>query len=192
MPFCPQCFTEYVEGVAQCSDCLVPLEAGKPVFCSKCEEPVRASDRFCDHCGVLLLPDTVADRPECAEHPDTAAIGGCIICGKPVCSECANEIEGKFFCENDSHHDLHQDYAVVYRSSAEYEAQMIRANLENSGIDVRIFDQHGHIYFVDIGEMALVNVLVRKDQIDRATEIVKAILSAAPLEDDADPTEGRE
>ena len=187
MPFCPQCFAEYVEGVAECSDCRVPLMEGKPMHCPRCEEPVLPTDTFCDHCGVLQPAKNTEKGPECATHPELAAIAGCIICGKPVCAECANEIEGKYFCDNDSHHELHQDYVVVYRSSAEYEAEMIRANLENAGIDVQLFDQHGHIYFVDIGEMALVSVMVRKDEIEHATEIVNAILSGPPLEDDVDP-----
>ncbi|MBI5648686.1 MAG: DUF2007 domain-containing protein [Ignavibacteriae bacterium] len=188
MSYCPQCFTEYVEGVAECSDCHVPLEDGPLVHCKKCEEPVPATDTFCDHCGVLLLDAETDETPECAEHPDSPAMAGCIMCGKPVCSECANEIEGKYFCNNDTHYTLHQDYAVVYRSSAEYEAEMIRANLESAGIDTQLFDQHGHVYFVDIGEMALVSVYVRKDEIERAGEIVQAILNSPPLEDDVDPT----
>jgi hypothetical protein len=28
--YCPRCYTEYVEGTAQCEDCCVPLQPGEP------------------------------------------------------------------------------------------------------------------------------------------------------------------
>ena len=30
MPYCPQCYTEYVEGTADCEDCQVALQPGEP------------------------------------------------------------------------------------------------------------------------------------------------------------------
>lgn len=30
MPYCPRCFTEYVEGSVECEDCRVPLQPGPP------------------------------------------------------------------------------------------------------------------------------------------------------------------
>ena len=187
MPFCPQCFTEYQPGIAECDDCHVPLLEGTQSFCPKCEEPVSPGDSFCDHCGILLLQGDEDTMPDCAVHPDRPAVAGCVVCGKPVCDECGTELEGKVFCDDDSHVNVHQDFAVAYRTSAEYEAEMVKANLESAGITVKLFDQHGHIYFVDIGGMALVNVMVPKDQLERAKEITDAILASAPLEDDATP-----
>ena len=187
MPYCPRCFTEYQEGVVQCSDCFLTLVEGTPSFCPKCEEPVNAGDSFCDHCGILLLDDAGDSMPDCAVHPDRPAVGGCVVCGKPVCDECGNEIEGKIFCDDDSHVDVHQDYAVAYRSSAGYEAEMVKSNLESAGIPVKLFDQHGHVYFVDIGSMALVHVLVPKEQHAKALEIIAAILASSPLEEDERP-----
>ncbi|MDH7515623.1 MAG: DUF2007 domain-containing protein [Bacteroidota bacterium] len=192
MPYCPQCLTEYEAGVETCADCGVPLVEGNPLFCPKCEEPVAENDTFCDHCGVLLLEEDDEKRPECAVHPDRPAIGGCIVCGKPVCEECANEVEGKFFCDDDRHLDVHQDYLLVFRTSAIYEAEMVRANLESAGLDVQVFDQHGHIYFVDIGEMARVNVMVRKDQYDQAREIIASILSSPGTDEGEERGEGEE
>jgi len=180
MSFCPRCLTEYTEGAEICSDCKVPLVEGIPLFCTKCDEPVSESDTFCDHCGELLIEEDDERIPECAAHPDRPACGGCIVCGKPVCEECANEVEGKFFCDDDSHLVVYQDYVVGYRTNTDYEAEMFRANLESAGLDVRIFNQHGHIYFVDIGQMALVNVMVRKDQYQRAKEIVRSIAESSP------------
>lgn len=40
MSYCPDCFTEYVEGTAECMDCKVTLEPGSP--------PVRSSEETPD------------------------------------------------------------------------------------------------------------------------------------------------
>ena len=186
MSYCPQCFTEYEAAIAECSDCHVPLLEGTQPFCPKCNEPVLPSDAFCDHCGMLLLSEGDA-LPECAVHSDRSAIGGCVVCGKPVCDECANEVEGKIFCDDDSHINVHQDYAVAYSTSADWEAEMVKANLESAGVEVKFFNQHGHIYFVDLGTMAQVNVMVPKHQLARAQEIIEAVVSEPPLEDDVRP-----
>jgi len=30
MPYCPRCYTEYVEGTSDCEDCRIPLQPGSP------------------------------------------------------------------------------------------------------------------------------------------------------------------
>jgi TM2 domain-containing membrane protein YozV len=34
----------------------------------------------------------------CYVHPEKEAVGICTICGKPICSECAVEMQGKLVC----------------------------------------------------------------------------------------------
>lgn len=36
----------------------------------------------------------------CYVHPEKAAVGTCIGCGKFICSECLTEIKGKNYCKN--------------------------------------------------------------------------------------------
>ena len=45
MPYCPQCFAEYVEGTANCEDCATQLVSGSP--------PARVTESP----GTDLLPD---------------------------------------------------------------------------------------------------------------------------------------
>src|SRR5512143_3116659 len=162
MPYCPNGLTEYQDGVTECIDCHIPLVEGTPQFCPRCEEQVYDGDTFCDHCGILLPVSDEENLPECEKHPDRAAVGGCIVCGRPVCSECANEVEGKYFCDDDSHLNVHQDYVVAFSTALEYEADMIKANLDGAGIEALVFNQHDHVYFVNVGSLALVNVMVPK------------------------------
>ena len=38
---------------------------------------------------------------QCANHPQFAAAGMCIYCGKPFCKECLVDIKGKMYCRAD-------------------------------------------------------------------------------------------
>ena len=108
MSYCPNRLAEYEPSVTLCVDCMIPLEEGSPLYCPSCEEPVTAGDTFCDSCGVLLLAEDAENLPDCAVHPEVTAVGGCVVCGKPLCDECAREVEGKLFCDDDSHYNVHQ------------------------------------------------------------------------------------
>ncbi|HEY3353801.1 MAG TPA: hypothetical protein VGQ83_11175 [Polyangia bacterium] len=33
-------------------------------------------------------------RPQCAQHPEREAIGICIVCRRPICTECSTPIDG--------------------------------------------------------------------------------------------------
>jgi predicted amidophosphoribosyltransferase len=74
MPYCPQCHVEFQAGSTECSDCLIPLVEGTPLFCQNCKEFVRKDDTFCDNCGVIQDAIPAADRPECENHPDRTAV----------------------------------------------------------------------------------------------------------------------
>jgi hypothetical protein len=185
MPYCPDCFAEFQPGIAQCSDCGTPLVEGSPVFCPRCNDPVVPEDAFCSSCGILLVYGDDDALPECAAHPEVLAIGSCVVCGKPVCEECAREVDGRFFCDDDSHYDVHQGYVVAYTTATDYEAAMIKANLEGAGIGALIFNQHDHVYFTNMGSLAVVNVMVPKYQIEKANEIIALLSEESGEEDEA-------
>jgi putative signal transducing protein/double zinc ribbon protein len=178
MPYCPNCHTEYQPGFSTCSDCQVTLVEGKPLFCDYCSALVKESDVFCDSCGDLQELPEGKDRPECNTHHDVDAVAGCVICGKPICDDCAHFIDDVAYCEDDGHQRINQEYIVVYRTSTDYEAEMLRANLIGAGIDAVVFNQHDHVYFVNLGALAVVTVMVRKKDEERAVEIIKSILES--------------
>jgi hypothetical protein len=184
MPYCPQCHVEFQAGSTECSDCLIPLVEGTPLFCQNCKEFVRKDDTFCDNCGVIQDAIPAADRPECENHPDRTAVGGCVICGKPVCEECTTKHNGRIFCENDDHLSMHQGFVVAYTTSTDYEADMIKANLEGAGINAVVFNQHDHVYFTNMGALALVNIMVPRSQLDESRDVIAALLSEEGLAGD--------
>jgi general secretion pathway protein G len=38
----------------------------------------------------------------CERHPDRAAVAACVACGKAVCAECAEVVDGKYYCRGDA------------------------------------------------------------------------------------------
>ncbi len=183
MPYCPNCHVEYQPGIKECADCRIPLREGTPQFCPNCKEYVREDDTFCDNCGVLQPEIPADERPECENHPDRSAIGGCVICGKPVCEQCSTRHNGRIFCENDEHLNLHQGFVVAYTTSTDYEADMIKANLEGAGINAVVFNQHDHVYFTNMGSLAMVNIMVPRSQLEEARDVITALMSEEGLSD---------
>ncbi len=174
MPYCPECGAEYVKSATICPDCKLELTVGEPNYCFNCEEMLVKKADFCPHCGYLQV-DLLEDDEEimCEKHNSVEAVGICIICSKPICGDCAVERNSKLFCDNDEHIKMAEDWVVVFTTNTEYEAAMIKANLEGGGMPCLIFSQRDHAYFITIGDMAVVNVMVPKERLDEAQAYLK-------------------
>lgn len=179
MSYCPSCHTEYQPGFSTCADCGKALVPGTPRFCPHCKGFVTEDDTFCDTCGRIQQLPMRKDRPECSTHFDRDAVAGCVLCGKPLCAECVRTIDDISYCEDDSHYRINQEYTDVYKTSDDIEAQMLKANLEGAGIDAVVFNQHDHVYYVTMGMLAIVKVMVRRKDEKRAQEIIQDILSTS-------------
>jgi hypothetical protein len=175
MPICPKCKAEYEKGIKTCHDCNVDLEDIILVECHNCNESVNQIIGYCPHCGFALFEDEPEYKKECDNHPEASAIGVCVVCGKPVCDECARIDKKKIFCDNDEHVRIFEDWAVVFTCGAEYEAQMVKANVEMAGIECMVFSQKDNVFFTNIGDTAIINVMVPKEKINEAEEIIEQI-----------------
>lgn len=196
MPYCPTCYAEYQEGVLTCADDGTPLVEGTPHFCPHCDAFVEEPAIFCGNCGRLQpLPEGV-DKPECDNHPDRPAVGNCVLCGKPLCKEDIRKIDDAYYCEDDSHVRISQEYVAVYKTNTDYEADMLVANLQGAGIDAVAFNQHDHVYFVNLGALAVVKIMVQRKDAERAKEIIDSILtsdeSEEPEDENGQPESGDE
>ena len=171
MPYCPVCGYEYEEGIQICPDCNSPLEESNPIVCENCDELITERSIYCPNCGHIqfdLLPDD--EIIMCEVHSEVEAIGCCVICGKAVCADCAVEQNNRLFCNQDEHIKVAENWVVVFTTNLEYEAEMVRANLEGAGIPCLVFSQRDHAYGVAIGDMAIVNVMVQKENLKEAKE----------------------
>lgn len=175
MPLCPRCGDDYVTGAAVCPECGENLLLGNPRFCEYCDSQIDGEAEYCIHCGIVFEKEEETTTIECEIHAGVRAVGVCIVCGKPVCCECARYKKGKVFCDNDEHVKIYQNWAVVYSSSAEYEAEMVKANLELSGVKALVLSQVDHTYFIPMSRLAVVNVMVPKDQLSKAREVLKRL-----------------
>ncbi len=171
MSECPSCGYEYIESVEVCPECGILLAEMED--CSNCAERIQKSAEYCPYCGIIRVHP--GPGLECENHPDNPAIAVCIICGKAVCSICRKVKMNKTFCEDDKHAKVYENWVIAYTSATEYEAEMVKANLENAGIGCMIFNQQDHAYFLTVGSMARVNVMVPKNELAAATEIIDSI-----------------
>lgn len=94
--------------------------------------------------------------------------------GITVCPDCGIElINNEEFTENLT---TPEDYKVVYSTSAEYEAEMLKANLQGAGIEALIVPKKDR-NFPAVGDLAVIDLLVRKESFEEASQIIKDINS---------------
>ena len=80
--------------------------------CANCDNEVSEILDFCPYCGNLFLEDT-----KCVNHPESIAVGACLICEAPYCNDCGGYVNEKFLCSVHEHYEIYQGMAKVYGSS---------------------------------------------------------------------------
>lgn len=124
--------------------------------CPHCGQTVDAAEPSCPACGHLHT-----DQQNCDKHPDRTARGVCVICGTPLCEDCDRASGGRHFaCEVHQAVPVIEGWAQVYTTSDRMEADLIRDNLQESGIDSEVLDQKDTMFNVDLGDLSPVRVLV--------------------------------
>lgn len=89
-----------------------------------------------------------------------------------VCSDCGSDL---IPIEEFEGHLVHpKDWVVVFTCSENYEAEMMKANLEGAKIDTLILSQKDSSYVV-IGDLSVVKVLVKKKDVAAALQIIEDI-----------------
>jgi hypothetical protein len=179
MPYCPSCGHEYTQGATSCRECGEDLLATEPRYCDNCDWEIDAEAEYCPHCGIVFETEEGEVAIVCETHPSTAAVGVCVICGRPVCRDCAVCKKGRVFCNNNEHLKIHQNWAILCSTSAEYEAEMVKANLEIAGIKAMVFSQVDHASFIPVSRLALVKVMVPKDKLTKAQEVLRQFRSVS-------------
>ena len=73
-----------------------------------------------------------------------------------------------------------EGWESVFRSTTDYEADMVRDRLDSAGIPAAVFSQRDHAFNVNVGNLAKVYVLVPSEYKAAAEEL----LHQAPLTDE--------
>ena len=77
------------------------------------------------------------------------------------------------------------DWVIVYTSDQEYEADMIKANLEGADIETLVLSQKDRNY-PSVGDFSVVKILVKRDDSNEAVKIIEDINSHDGATDEDD------
>jgi RNA polymerase subunit RPABC4/transcription elongation factor Spt4 len=143
--------------------------------CKNCSTYLQAEQRFCRECGALLeTREENGFKIECETHPDRRAIGLCIICGRPVCSDCEVTSGGKILCTDPEHRTLVQDWRVIHQPDSEFEAEALVRNLADNGIEAKTFSLHDSVATYWLNENRVL-LYVRKSEGEKAKALLKEL-----------------
>jgi hypothetical protein len=74
---------------------------------------------------------------------------------------------------------VYEDWVAVFTSGTDYEADIVRDRLDDSGIPAVVLTKRDHAFNLTVGDLASVSVMVPPDRLDEAL----AILDSLPFTD---------
>lgn len=85
----------------------------------------------------------------------------------------------------------YQDWVTVFTSGTDYEADLVRDRLDDSGIPAVVLTQRDHAFNLNVGDLAAVRVLVPPEEAEAAIDLIEGeLVSDEELEQaalEADP-----
>lgn len=78
-----------------------------------------------------------------------------------------------------SNEATYEDWVVVFKTSTDYEGDLVRDRLDDAGISAVLLTQRDHAFNLTVGDLAPVNVLVPQDQVEEA----RSLLESTPFTD---------
>lgn len=139
--------------------------------CSQCRVELDENRFACTQCGSITVRSAVAGSIECENHVGQPAVAVCMVCGKPVCGDCAVRREEKFYCDTADHVSIGKEWVQLHACSSEFEADLFLANLKTAGIEARAFAQGGHVSLRWIADDLPCHILVQRSEAAAAREI---------------------
>jgi hypothetical protein len=79
----------------------------------------------------------------------------------------------------------HEDWVSVFRTSTDYEADLVRDRLDDSSIPAVVLTQRDHAFNLTVGDLASVHVMVPPEQAEQAVSLLEEQLSEDELEEAA-------
>ncbi len=119
-----------------------------------------------------FLPD---QGTECANHSGAAAGAICSVCGKPVCADCFVQLGPGIVCDDPGHKIVLEEWAITFRSRSEFEVDMIVRNVENDGVESKMFSSRAFKQTIGADPRDVVNVFVRRSEHQRAEQVLSAL-----------------
>ncbi len=79
----------------------------------------------------------------------------------------------------------YEDWVSVFRTSTDYEADLVRDRLDDGGIPAVVLTQRDHAFNLTVGDLASVHVMVPPEQSEDAVSLLEEQLSDEELEEAA-------
>lgn len=92
--------------------------------------------------------------------------------GITKCADCGSELIAVEDFEGDLVHP--DDWVIIKTFSEEYEANMVKANLEGAEIETLLLGQKDRSYPA-VGDLAIIKILVKKSDAEDAAQIIEDI-----------------
>ncbi|MFB6248832.1 MAG: putative signal transducing protein [Salinibacter sp.] len=76
----------------------------------------------------------------------------------------------------------YEDWVSIFRTSTDYEADLVRDRLDDGGVPAVVLTQRDHAFNLNVGDLAAVHVMVPPDRADEAVELLEQRLDDDELE----------
>jgi predicted amidophosphoribosyltransferase len=144
---------------------IIEAPAGTSYTCDRCGTEYRDGDS-CPACGALRAP------VPCEDDASRTAHARCVICGRPICGEQADDREPAR-CADHLGVPVIEGFAQVYTNSNAFAAQLLVENLRAEGLDATLYAQTDRSFPMDLGELSIARVLVPAFEYLSALELVR-------------------
>ncbi len=136
--------------------------------CKRCGFAGRAGEAYCRRCGTLA--EGISAR--CDQHAGLEATGACVVCGRPLCSECGiREGEG-WYCEENRHAVFAAEYAPLGTAPTIFEAEALLVNLRSAGIRCEVIERKRYLALLEDPPPKGAVLYVLRPEIERARTAV--------------------
>jgi hypothetical protein len=79
----------------------------------------------------------------------------------------------------------YKDWVSVFRTSTDYEADLVRDRLDDGGIPAVVLTQRDHAFNLTVGDLASVHVMVPPEEAEQAVSLLEEQLTDDELEEAA-------
>jgi hypothetical protein len=134
--------------------------------CSGCARPRLEATAHCVGCGHIFA------SASCANHRDRVADRACLVCGELLCSSCRRGGRHSPSCAAHEHIPIFQGWAEVCRYQDEVTAGLAANLLHSHGVEANVLSQKDRWHVVSFGGLAIVRLLARAHQYDKAAAIL--------------------